>query len=232
MEYTPEEIQRLAIAEKSADDVRTLDAPALIRRLPLVDRKSSSDGLLMVTPQIALPLWIPINQAMKFGTETITAVQYFRQVIERGDMIDAVVAPAINNVVPVQLYWIRIEYVGTRSEAGSFSEKDDGLFAMWTKSGEKAERVVARVLRDTFGHSFPADRYQSPGFFEIRYQDKKIRKPDMTCLACGLTFEVKKRNRDTHFRPSHSNSMPRVKQGESRASIKMRVIALRQRWRA
>ena len=208
MEYTPKEIQDLGIAEASVDDVPTLNAPALIRRLPLVDRKSSNGELLMFTPQIALPLRISLDHAMKFGTETITAGEYFRQVIERGDMIDAVIAPAINNVVPVQLYWIHIEYVGTPPQTGSFSMKEDGHFAMWTKGGEKAERAVARELRDKFGHSFPPDRYETPGFFEIRYDDKGIRKPDLTCSACGVTFEVKKRNRDTHFRPSHSTNRP------------------------
>ncbi|SKC61871.1 hypothetical protein SAMN05445504_0046 [Burkholderia sp. CF099] len=208
MEYTPEEIQDLGIAEASVDDVPILNAPALIRRLRLVNRKSSGGELLMCTPQIALPLRISLDQTMKFGTETTTAGQYFRQVIERGDMIDAVIAPAINDVVPVMMFWIHIEYVGTPSQTGSFSKKDDGLFAMWTKSGEKAERVVARVLHDEFGHTFPAERFESPGFFEIRYEGKKIRKPDMTCLGCSLTFEVKKRNRDNHFRPSHSVGRP------------------------
>ncbi|MFP3647061.1 hypothetical protein [Paraburkholderia sp. SIMBA_054] len=206
MEYIPEEMQRLGVVETTVSDLPTLTTRALIRCLPVVDVELTSTTLFMVTPQVDDPLSIPRNWWMKFGTEVITASEYFRQVIERGDMVDAVVMPARDGAIPVQSYWIHIEYSGTPS--GYFRKKDDGLFAMWTKSGEKAERVVARILRDDYGHSFHADRFNSPGFFEIRYDKKKIRSPDMTCLACGLTFEVKKRNRDTHFRPSHSSNRP------------------------
>ncbi|CAH2904349.1 MAG: hypothetical protein PPHEMADM_5339 [uncultured Paraburkholderia sp.] len=106
------------------------------------------------------------------------------------------------------MYWIHIEYVGSLSEAGAFRKKEDGLFAMRTKAGEKAERIVARKLKVDFGHSFSDPMLNSPGFFQIHYADKKDRKPDRICRRCGLTFEVKKRNRDSHYRMSHSVKRP------------------------
>lgn len=145
---------------------------------------------------------------MRFGTEAITALNYFKRVIERYDLIDAVVLPATNDVIPIQAFWIHIEYADNRNDTETFSQKDDGLFALRTKSGEKAERVATHILRDTYRHQFDPRFYKSPGFFEIRYADKKHREPDRRCLTCGTTFEVKKRNKDHHFRVSHSTKRP------------------------
>jgi hypothetical protein len=129
-------------------------------------------------------------------------------VLETIAMIDAVVRPPADDRIPVDLFWIHIVYVGEPQRAGAFSKKEDGLFAMRAKSGEKAERIVAKQLRDDFGHSFPQAMLATPGYFEIRYDGKKHRKPDRKCLVCGLTFEIKKRNRDRFFRVSHSQHRP------------------------
>ncbi len=198
----------LGLNETTANNMGTLSTPALVRRLQIERFERHDHVLSLFTSHIAQPLFIPFYQTMTFGTETISAIDYFRQVIESGDLIDAVIHPEHDGAFPISIYWIHIQYVGTRQEAGTFSKKDDGLFAMWTKGGEKAERVVARHLRDHFGHSFPDTNYASPGFFEIRYAGKKVREPDMKCVVCGITLEVKKRNRDKHFRVSHSIGRP------------------------
>jgi hypothetical protein len=208
MEYTPKEILRLGIGELLPSDIGALDCPALVRRLRTTRARTPNGMLLIETDCLPSALSIPCDHQMVFGTEAISALEYFHRVIERGDMIDAVLLPQIGGAFPMSSFWIRIEYVGTPPAGGAFRKKDDGLFAMRAKAGEKAERVVARHLRDALGHSFPAGMCDSPGFFEIRYADKKRRKPDRRCLVCGLTFEIKKRNKDQFFRVSHSQGRP------------------------
>lgn len=205
MEYTPEEIQRLVVGEKSASEAQALDRPALIRRIRVTGFERQGGLLSLCTETLPLPLTIPEASIITFGDESVTAIEYFRRVIENGDMIDAVMLPQEAGVFPLKSFWIRIEYVGAPSAGQKFSKKDDGLFAMRAKAGEKAERIVARTLRDKFGHAFPPGMCDSPGYFEIRYIGKKQRKPDRKCLSCDLTFEIKKRNKDHHFRVSHSN---------------------------
>lgn len=204
MEHTPEEIQRMQLEERLPCDVQTLAIPAILRRLNVIRARKDGGFLLLYTSQLPDPLVIATSGVLTFGTESITALDYFSRVIEQGDMIDAAVFPLLNGAFPVKSFWIHIEYAGTTENTSTFSQKDDGLFAMRAKSGEKAERVVTRILRDKFGHVFPEGMCDSPGFFEIRYTEKKFRKPDRKCLACALTFEVKKRNKDQHFRVSHS----------------------------
>jgi hypothetical protein len=208
MEYTPAEIQRMGIGERLPGEAETLVGPSIIRRLRATEFKAQN-GLLFITAEpLRFPLVIACRSLMTFGTESIMALEYFRRVIERDDIIDAVVSSPAHGSIPIQIFWIRIEYVGTPPAAGAFSKKDDGLFAMRAKAGEKAERVVTRLLRDTFGHRYPDGMCDSPGFFEIRYAGKKTRKPDRRCLTCGLTLEIKKRNKDEHFRVSHSAGRP------------------------
>lgn len=204
MEYTPEEIQRMAVREKSSSDGAT-DGLGIIRGLRVTGFERQ-DGLLSLRIEtLPLPLTIPETSMMTFGDESITAIEYFRRVIENGDMIDAVLLPQVAGAFPLKSFWIRIKYVGEPALGQQFSKKDDGLFAMRAKAGEKAERIVARTLRNKFGHSFPPGMCDSAGYFEIRYIGKKQRKPDRKCLTCGLTFEIKKRNKDHYFRVSHSD---------------------------
>lgn len=205
MEYTPEEIQRLAVGEKLPSNANSLNGLAIIRRLRITGFARTDGILSLCTETLPLPLTIPEVSMVTFGSESVTALEYFRRVIENGDMIDAVLYPQTDGVFPLKLFWIRIEYVGAPGPGQEFSKKDDGLFAMRAKAGEKAERIVARTLRDKFGHSFPPGMCDSPGYFEIRYIGKKQRKPDRKCLTCGLTFEIKKRNKDHYFRVSHSD---------------------------
>lgn len=204
MEYIPEEIRRMGVEEKSPGEATSLSGIAIIRRLPVTKFETIGGELSMTTTMLPLPMTISADRSMLFGTENIAAREYFKRVIENGDMIDAVVIPQTGAAFPLRSFWIRIEYVGTPPPAGTYSKKDDGLFALRAKAGEKAERVVTRHLRDNFGHSFQPGMCDSAGFFEIRYDNKKLRKPDRKCLVCGLTLEIKKRNKDTHFRVSHS----------------------------
>jgi hypothetical protein len=208
MEYTPKEFKSLGIGEVSPNDMNNLTDAAVVRRLRVI-RFTIQDEMLSLhieTPPIILT--IPCERVMQFGPDSITAKQYFVQVIENRDLIDAVITPRSGDVFPMRCYWIHIEYVGQPSAAGRFAIKEDGLFAMRAKAGEKAERIVARLLRDAYGHPFPTEMCESPGFFEIRYAGKKQRKPDRRCKVCGLTFEMKKRNKDQKFRISHSDGRP------------------------
>lgn len=209
MDYTPDEIlHHLNASECTSADADRMTGHSIIRRLPVAGYEKRNGLLLLKTDALPAPLSIACDAAMTFGTETVTALDYFRRVIENGDMIDAVVQPQVDGAFPMATYWIHIQYVGTPDQAGRYSKKDDGLFAMRTKAGEKGERIVTRLLRDKFGHRFQDGTCDSPGYFEIRYVGKKQRKPDRKCLACGLTFEIKKRNRDEHLRVSHSDVRP------------------------
>ncbi|MCL9845842.1 hypothetical protein [Ralstonia solanacearum] len=208
MEYTPDAIAKAQIAEIQLNDIHVAHGRSLVRRLRLSNFAVTDRRLDLVVEGLSMPLSTPANQTMVFGGESISALDYLKRVLERGDMIDAVVHPPANDRIPVDLFWIHIVYVGEPSKAGTFSKKEDGLFAMRAKSGEKAERIVAKKLHDDFGHLFPQITLTTPGYFEIRYDEKKHRKPDRRCLACGLTFEIKKRNRDRLFRVSHSQHRP------------------------
>lgn len=207
-QYTPSQIRETGAFEVEIDRVEDIKAVSIVRRLR-IDRASCTDGLFRLhTAQLARPLTIAEQQIMKFGDEQIAAREYFKRVIEQGDLIDAAVEAADGDGFPIRSYWIHIEYVGTAADTAKFSRKDDGDFAMRAKAGEKAERVTARYLRNEYGHIFTDDRYDSPGFFEIWYAGKKVRKPDLRCLRCGFTIEVKKRNNDQKYRISHSDSRP------------------------
>lgn len=202
MDYTPSRYSQ--ITEKPQRDILSLTGTALVRNLKITNAKTNQDLLLLYFEGCNLPLSIPKNHAMTFGTERISALDYFKRVLERGDHIDVVVSSVSQNSITIELFWIHILYIGQPSDAGNFSQKEDGLFALRAKAGEKAERVVAQVLVSQ-GHSFDTNVLQTPGHFKIIYdKSKKIRRPDLTCRTCNITFEVKKRNKDTHFRVSHS----------------------------
>lgn len=213
MEYTPESVRLMSVQETLPEALVSATDLVLVRRLKLVkfNRQRLGDfvRLDLLADGLSWPMSIPAGQEMSFGGERIRALEYLKRVLEFGDMVDAVVGPIREGGIPVKMFWIHIEYVGSPKDAGSFSRKEDGLFAMRAKAGEKAERVVAKLLRDDYGHVFTEGMCDTPGFFEIRYdKTKRQRKPDRKCLACGLSFEVKKRNRDEYFRVSHSRSRP------------------------
>jgi len=206
-EYTPSAVAR--IEERPVDDLLSLTEPALIRKLRIESISKDDSYLSLHALGFDVPLVIHRERRMVFGTETVTSIEYVRRVLERGDLIDVVARPMNGGIVPIDLFWIHIVYVGMPRDAGTFSRKEDGLFALRAKAGEKGERIVAKILRDKCGHSFDPTIFQTPGYFEIRYdKSKKQRRPDLKCLRCGVTFEVKKRNRDMRFRVSHSEGRP------------------------
>lgn len=208
MEYTPDEIQRLDLDEIPASLAPGLTGPAIVRRLPLTDVRVAQGVLQITSSALSAPMFLAADHPMKFGQEIIEAFEYFKRVIEKGDLVDAAICPQENDGFPTISYWIHIDYIGAPLAVGSYSKKDDGLFAMRAKAGEKAERRVTNLLRNDFGHQFPLALHFSPGVFQIYYEGKRQRKPDRTCLSCGLTVEVKKRNKDYHYRVSHSSARP------------------------
>lgn len=149
------------------------------------------------------------TETMDFGdarqSERISIRNYCFRVLERGDLLDLVVSPSRS--VSIEALWVSIERRGIAPANGSFQLKEDGLFAMRTKSGEKAERWVGRQLAGA-GHLFAAGALESPGAFVIHFDSKGQRRPDLICEICGLRVEVKKRNKDRRFRVSHSPARP------------------------
>lgn len=212
MEYTPSEIRQQNIEEMDRARLNEINrAPGIFRQLRATEARKDVEHLLLTVSEVDQPLKIPSRLTMTFGTETITAENYARRVIERDDQIEAVLGPSSGGFFPMYYYWIRIVYVGRPLNPASYSKKDDGLFAMRAKSGEKAERIVARHLRDNGGHIYPINSRESPGYFEIRYIGKQKREPgnpDRRCTVCGLSIEIKKRNKDQRFRVSHSEGRP------------------------
>lgn len=209
MEYTPAAVAAAAMQQATPADLQSLTGSALVRRLRLTAFDLDDGWLDLTVDGLEMPLTIRQQHRMVFGGEGISALDYLRRVLERGDLIDCIAGPMDAGRIPLTLFWIHIVYVGQPKDAGDFSKKEDGLFAMRAKAGEKAERIVAKKLHHNFGHSFPPDLLATPGHFEIRYDStKKRRKPDRRCLVCGLTFEIKKRNRDHRFRVSHSDNRP------------------------
>lgn len=212
MEYTPVEILRQGIQEMALSRINEVGRPAgIFRGLRAVEAKIDGASLIIRCDSLAVPLAIPLDAVMTFGDERITAENYARRVIERDDLLDVVLLPQVNGIFPMVYYWIRIVYADIPLDPHSYAKKDDGLFAMRAKSGEKAERIVARYLRDNGGHIYPISSRESPGYFEIRYAGKKKREPDSPdrrCTVCGLSIEIKKRNKDQRFRVSHSEGRP------------------------
>lgn len=196
MEYTPLAASHITTEERPNNEISSLTGPALVRELRVDDFSFEGDWLRLHVNACEAPLVIQRVHRMTFGTETVTAIEYLRRVLERGDLIDVIAYSAHNGAIPIDLFWIHIRYVGMPRDAGIFSRKEDGLFAMRTKAGEKAERIVAKSLLN-YDHSFDDRALNTPGYFEIRYDGtKRHRRPDLKCLNCGLTFEVKKRNKD------------------------------------
>lgn len=214
MEYTPDAVLSRwpGLPEASSDaNLRDLSAPTLVRSLGVGDFNVDGEWLILWAGRRRIPLPIRKTHMMAFGGESISALDYLRRVLERDDRIDCVVGPSAFGRMGVSLeyFWVHVVYTGQARDSGSFSRKEDGLFAMRAKAGEKAERVVARMLAEKAGHVFPLACLRSPGHFEIRHGPGKThRQADLTCASCGLQFEIKKRNRDQRFRVSHSENRP------------------------
>lgn len=218
MLYTPAQFADLE--SRPGKDLQTAaqaGGAAILRSLQVVGvemRRYRADGRPFLFIGIDEPpgqLAIPSDEMMVFGSETLTAREYFTRVIEPGDRIDVVVSADqhASQAVLIAAYWIEIRYAQATPPQGRSSYKEDGLFALRTKSGEKAERLATRLLVDHCGHAFAIPHAtQSPGFFEIRYERKARRDVDRTCQRCGIEFEIKKRNKDRRFRVSHSESRP------------------------
>lgn len=209
-EYVPAKFAKRRLPEADVPGLTELRTAAIVRRLKVIRCTGGvGDDMHLRIEGLDATLRIPKKQMMVFGDIKITALDYFYMVIEEGDHIDAVIGPIDGEAYPVECFWIRIVYQGSAEEAGSFSRKEDGMFAFRTKAGEKAERITAKILHRDFGHSFEPAMFDTPGHFVIRLdKTKKMRKPDRKCLACGLEFEMKKRNRDQRFRVSHSEGRP------------------------
>ncbi len=213
MPYTPRAVLDLAlpILEKSA--INPGMPRAIVRSLQLIGRRwdESKRFLILEIEGLSVRIWINAEQPMLIGDKPISAVDYFRRVIERNDRVDIVTAAVqpIPDAVVADMYWIEIQYLGMPREGENMLRyKEDGMFALRTKAGEKAERRAARVLSDSYGHTFPKETSESPGCFQIYYEGKRERKVDRVCLACGMKVEVKKRNTDEYFRVSHSTRRP------------------------
>ena len=212
--YLPVDYQQCGLPEIGPTQMDRTLAPAIVRGLRIVERSVRGSGsaatLVLRADGVAAALEIGGACSMRFDTETINALEYFRRVIERGDHIDAVTRHRLRpgDAIPLAIFWIQIRYVGQAGDTGKFSRKEDGLFALRAKAGEKAERLVTRELATRYGHAFPTELTATPGFFEIRFIGKKKRIVDRRCPACGLTVEIKKRNKDRHYRVSHSPGRP------------------------
>lgn len=151
------------------------------------------------------------NKVLDFSYSTspntyIRLADYSR-CLEPGDLLDVALEILPGPKVIPLMFWLTVHYEGTVHPSSLYAKKHDGLFAYRTKAGEKAERLVAALLRD-HGHPVHA-RYETiPRVFIISPQNKRKRKTDLTCPMCGLRVEVKKRNFDCRIRPSHSETRP------------------------
>lgn len=209
MKYTPEKYAGLP--DVNFEDIGSSKCfPKWVLRNFRVSKLSriKGDALWLTNDSGTSSLVIPSKTAMRFGTETISATEYSKRVLEQGDFIDAIINKQVGAIFNAEAYWVQIRYRDQPTPGMKFRRKDDGLFAMRAKAGEKAERTVASKLMMQSRHTFESTRTKSPGFFEITYANKKVRKPDLICQSCGLRFEVKKRNRDFNFRISHSRGRP------------------------
>jgi hypothetical protein len=208
-EYIPASYRNISLIEAEPHTLAgEVAAPTIIRRVKFTGyrRVAGRNTVLLEFEGVPQPIAMNPDGEMFFETESISLNNYLWRVIEYNDVVDIILDPRHS---PQMTYlWIHIDYLEEPPTSLSFSRKDDGLFAMRTKSGEKAERLVAKKMVQDFGHSYPSDRLQGSGVFEIRYRDKKTRSQDLTCLRCRLSVEVKKRNKDRRYRISHSNSRP------------------------
>lgn len=218
--YTPTDFRNRGFLEVSPEDVSAARGPVLARGLRLkrtrfwaatpIQPEAIGFQVHGVDAELAIPAALP----MRFGTETVSAKDYFERVVEPGDKIDVITwgpLPKSPGTIMLHIFWIHIIYEGEPREAGrEYKAKDDGLFAYRAKAGEKVERKVCTMLRDRGGHPFREKDLTSPGHFVIRYGGKGKRTMDRICPACELKFEVKRRVKDWRFRVSHSDARPFV----------------------
>lgn len=139
MNYTPKAVLARRFEEMDIsriDDPRR--QPGIFRRLSVISHEKAGGKLWIKTELSPLFLAIPCESGMTFGHETVTAETYADRVLEPGDLIDAALLAPSDGVIPVAQYWIHIVYQSQRMRPPRPSEKEDGLFAMRTKAGEKA----------------------------------------------------------------------------------------------
>ncbi len=207
-EYVPEAFRAKELRVGQLTDlIEQVAQTTIVRTAKFLNAKKNSNGLLELEFEgLESPVLADPNGVMQFAEERVTIENYLRRVVERKDYLDLIVEP--NRTPQVTYLWVHIAYMEARPAKLKFSEKDAGLFCMRAKSGEKAERRVARDLTNNYGHQYPPELREGPGVFQIMYTGKKNRKPDRVCTVCGLQFEFKKRNRDKRFRISHSQGRP------------------------
>jgi hypothetical protein len=202
-EYLPSQYRSVGLAALDPTEIVGATRPGVARRLRIVDAVGD-DPIDVTFAEAPVAIRLAAQTAMTFGTEVVTIGEYFKRVLLRGDLVDLIVGDAGD----VSYIWIHIDYEDTPTPGLHFSAKDDGLFALRARAGEKAERMVRQHLESgNVGHLFDPLPLKSDRFV-IRYHGKKARRPDLRCVQCGLKFEVKKRNRDRHFRISHSDGRP------------------------
>jgi hypothetical protein len=212
MTYLPPSFNGVPLEQVVTERLSHVSGQVLAREVLVADATFLDEALVLLLDGSPRPAAIERNRVLQFGKARATAEEYFRRVIERGDRIDLITSRELrptSDTVRLDTFWIHIVYAEPSSSAPRpFQKKDDGHFAMNAKSGEKAERLVTRRLRDDGQHPFTADLIHTPGFFEIRYSGKGARTVDRVCPQCKLKVEVKKRNKDRYYRVSHSERRP------------------------
>lgn len=148
------------------------------------------------------PVKIGARRPLRLGDWTITATEYAHRALDPGDLIDLAV-----DTGKIIALWVSIDRIGGPVPSRSFSLKDDHLFALRARSGEKAERRVRDHLVAA-GHAIRLSPDAEPGPFVLRSAGKGHRSADLACTRCGMTVEVKKRNHDRRLRVSHSTARP------------------------
>jgi len=128
MSYVPSSHAKLSLPEIVPEDLPPLSETSIVRLLP-VRYAALRDGFFFLGPDRDNLVRVDSDRRMTFGGETVRPTP-------EGPL--------------VEICWIRIEYVGERLEDGKFSLKEDGLFALRAKAGEKAERRAAQVLAGYF----------------------------------------------------------------------------------
>jgi hypothetical protein len=207
-EYLPDAFRATNIRIGQLRDLaQPISQTTVIRSARLLNIKGKPSSLYKLEFEgLPSPVLANPKSVMIFGDERVTIEDYIRRVVEKNDFLDLIAET--NKFPQVSYLWVHIEYLEKRPADLKFKEKDAGLFGMRTKSGEKAERRVARNLVASYGHYYPPKLLEGVGVFQITYTGKKKRKPDIVCTACKLHVEVKKRNRDQKFRISHSTGRP------------------------
>ena len=212
-EYIPHPYKDKNLLKASVSDLlKPVNTLSIVRGVRLLKATKQGNKLnLYLDGLSSQPLSLPCDHVMRYGDWNLSVFEYYKHAVETGDLLDFILDPACPHRVPY--FWVHTVY-RDKLQGKRNSWKEDGLFVFRTKSGEKAERHVARELVENYGHSFPRDRLETPGYFEIYYQGKRERQPDLVCSKCKLVVEVKKRNFDNKYRISHSSARTFLKEND------------------